>query len=364
MNRVLQVLGTVDLGGAESRVMDLYEHTDREKLQYDFLVTSGKKGYYEDKIRSLGGKVFFLPPFRVVNYFAYAKACRDFFRTHNDYIAVHGHMTSTASIYLPIAKKAGIPVTIAHVRSAGTDPGLKGIVTKILRKNLYKKCDVMIGCSDLAAESAFGKARVSAGQVLFMPNAIDSKEFIPDSDKRREIRSQYGVKEEDFLIGHVGRFHYAKNHEFLIDIFNEIASRCDNAKLMLVGDGNLRKDIENKVISLGLEDKVIFAGNHTPIAPYYMAFDYFLFPSRYEGLPGTVVEAQASGKRCLISDTITGQAKICELVSYMSLDDAPLKWAEYVLSDKENEAQIPDLSDSLYDVNNQIKIYDEIYGGK
>jgi len=185
MTRVLQVLGTTGLGGAESRVMDLYRHMDRDSLQFDFLVTRGTKGYYEHEIDSLGGKIFYLPPFRVYNYFSYRRACKAFFKEHKgEYAAVHGHMTSTAAIYLPIAKKAGVPLTIAHARSAGVDPGIKGKITRFMRRNLYKKCDRLLSCSDEASIAAFGAKKNEDGtcfahgkEVTFMPNAIDSASF-------------------------------------------------------------------------------------------------------------------------------------------------------------------------------------------
>lgn len=366
MIRVLQVLGTTNLGGAESRIMDLYRHMDREQIQFDFLVHSGKKGFFDEEITGLGGKIYYLPSFRVYNYFSYKKACKQFFRENSDYAAVHGHMTSTASIYLPQAKKAGIPLTIAHARSAGVDKGLKGTITKLLRKNLYKKCDKMFACSDLAAEAVFGKERYQENKVTILPNAIDTKEFTPNSEIRNKIRAEYGV-ENKFVIGHVGRFHYAKNHEFLIDIFAEVSKQKENAVLMLLGDGPLKSDIEQKSEQLGLQNKVIFAGNQTPVAPFYQAFDCFLFPSRFEGMPGTVVEAQAAGLTCLISDTITRQVKATELVDFLSIEEPASMWAQKLIAkireDNQN-ANNCDLAATNYDVNNQVAFYKDLYSGK
>ena len=139
--RVLNVLGTTNLGGAESRVMELYRALDRAKVQFDFLVHTEKEGQYSEEIRRLGGRIYSVPRFRVFNILSYKKALRKFFREHNEFAAVQGHMTSTASIYLPIAKKAGIPVTIAHARSAGVDPGVKGFITKMIRYPLKYRAD-------------------------------------------------------------------------------------------------------------------------------------------------------------------------------------------------------------------------------
>lgn len=364
--RILHVLGTTNLGGAESRIMDLYRHIDRAKIQFDFLIHTTKEGFFDQEIKQLGGKIYHLPSFRVYNYFAYKKACCEFFSEHKEFQAVQGHMTSTASIYLPIAKKAGIPMTIAHARSAGVDKGLKGWLTRILRKNLYRKCDYMFSCSDFASKAVFGNKRYEDGDVIFVPNAVDTKEFTPNEKIRQEIRKEYGL-EESFVIGHVGRFHYAKNHEFILEVFAEFCKQNKQAKLFLLGDGPRRQEMEAKAAELGIQENVIFAGNQNPIAPYYQAMDAFLFPSRFEGMPGTVVEAQATGLPCLISDTITPQVKVTELVTFLSLEQNAVIWAEQleqIAAEKKqhrfSESQI-EIANTNYDVNNQVKRYEQFY---
>lgn len=364
--RVLHVLGTTNLGGAESRIMDLYRHIDREKIQFDFLIHTTKEGFFDQEIKQLGGKIYYLPSFRVYNYFAYKKACREFFAAHREFQAVQGHMTSTASIYLPIAKKAGVPVTIAHARSAGVDKGLKGWITKFLRRNLHRKCDYMFSCSDLAASAVFGEKQYKEGKVVFVPNAVDTKDFAPDEHMREKIRREYGL-ENSFVIGHVGRFHYAKNHEFILDIFAEVLKQNKQAMLFLLGDGPRRQEMEEKAAELGIKERVIFAGNQNPVAPYYQAMDAFLFPSRFEGMPGTVVEAQAAGLPSLIADTITTQVKVTELVTFLSLEQSAKLWAEQLSQmmterkvQKNSETEI-DLSKTNYDVNYQVKQYEQFY---
>ncbi len=365
MIRVLQVLGKLNLGGAESRIMDLYRHMDRDKIQFDFLIHYKEKGFFEDEIRQLGGEIYYLPSFRIYNFFSYRKACRRFFEEHSYFAAVHGHMTSTAAIYLPEAKRAGIPLTIAHARSAGVDKGLKGMLTRVLRKKLYTKCDRMFACSDLAAESVFGKKRYEEGRVTIMPNAIDTMEFRPRGQVREEIRKKCKI-DDKFVIGHVGRFHYAKNHEFLMDVFVEITKQKENAVLMLLGDGPLLDETKQKAKQLGVSDKVLFMGNCSPVAPYYQAFDCFLFPSRFEGMPGTVVEAQAAEITCLISDSITKQVKATDLVHFYPLKKTAKEWADEVLylveHGKESDKGY-DLSVTNYDIHNQVTYYTELYNG-
>lgn len=373
MIKILQVLGTVDLGGAESRVMDLYRHMDRDKICFDFLVTEGTGDYYKKEIESLGGRVYYLPAFRIVNILSYRQACAEFFKSHmkdgkSEYSAVHGHMTSTASIYLPIARKYGVPLLIAHARSAGTDPGLKGMATRLLRKNLYRHCDVMLACSDMAGDSVFGTGR----DYVFMPNAIDTKEFSYDEDARKRIRGEYGIGDDKILIGHVGSFRYAKNHAFIIEVFKLLSQDSDRYRLMLVGDGTLRAEIEAKVAALGLADKVISTGNQSPVAPYYQAFDLLFFPSHYEGMPGTVAEAQAAGLKCLISDAITDQVVFTDNVTMMSLDESASVWANKIkrLAENGSDADLrkvvktlsgKPLDETLYDVGMQVEYYGKLY---
>ena len=213
--RVLHVLGNTNLGGAESRIMDLYRHTDRNRVQFDFLVHSGEEGFYEKEIRELGGRIFRVPRFRIYNYFSYRKALKEFFQKHHEFALVQGHMTSTAAIYLPIAKKAGVKKTAAHARSAGVDKGLKGTMTRFLRRNLADKADYLFTCSELAGISVYGEKAVQEGKTIFIPNAIDCAGFTFDPEKRKKMREELG-RTDAIIIGHVGRFHYAKNHEYLI----------------------------------------------------------------------------------------------------------------------------------------------------
>lgn len=220
--RVLHVLGNVGLGGAESRIMDLYRHIDRDKVQFDFLVHQTQKGYYEEEIGTLGGRIYRVPRFRLYNIHTYRKALRAFFTKHHEFRAVHGHMTSTAAIYLPIARKNGIPMTIAHARSAGVDKGIKGAVTRLLRMPLRRSCDYMFACSTPAAEAVFGKENTRGGRVKIIPNAIDAIVFGYQEEVRRCMRRRLSL-EDKFVIGHVGRFHYSKNHEYLLSVFQKIA---------------------------------------------------------------------------------------------------------------------------------------------
>lgn len=360
--RILHVLGGISLGGAESRIMDLYRHIDRDSIQFDFLIHQTEKGYYEEEIEALGGRIYRVPRFRLYNIAAYKKALRAFFSGHREFKAVHGHMTSTAALYLPIAKKCGVPVTIAHARSAGVDKGIKGVATRLLRIPLRKRCDHMFACSMLAAESVFGMENAHAGRVKIVPNAIDVKQFTYQEETRIRMRRELSL-EDKFVVGHVGRFHYAKNHEYLLAVFQKIVSRKSNAVLLLLGEGSRMEEMKERASALGVADKVIFCGNQKETWNYYQAMDFFVFPSRFEGLPGTVVEAQGAGLRCLISDTIASEVKITELVASLSIEDKPEKWAEYVLEHEmyERKDRYEQIAAAGFDVSGQAAWYENFY---
>jgi glycosyltransferase involved in cell wall biosynthesis len=346
--RVLHVLGTLNRGGAESRIMDLYRHLDREKVQFDFLVHCGvtskeaagdwstehllqlrPKGDFDDEVKGLGGQIYVLPRFTGTNLSLYKKAAQQFFAQHHDFAAVEGHMTSMASIYLPIAKKCGVPVTIAHARSAGVDAGLRGIATKILRRNLANKCDYMFACSKAAGIAVFGQKAYDAGRVIFVPNGLDIRDFAYRSDVREKIRAELGIPENAVVLGHVGRFEPVKNQLFIAQLLEQLCSLHPETdwRLLFVGKGAQMEEVRDRLAKAGLGDRAVFAGacSRERTAQMYQAFDAFVFPSLYEGLPGTVIEAQSAGLPCLLSDAITKEVCVTDLVRQYSLDD-PAIW--------------------------------------
>lgn len=362
--RVLHVLGGVGLGGAESRIMDLYRQMDRSEIQFDFLVhrNSKKTEFYEEEIRKLGGHIYVLPRFRVYNYLAYRRAVRDFFRQHHEFRVVQGHMTSTAGIYLPVARKSGVPVTVAHSRNAGVVKGSKGIATKFFRRKLAEKADHCFACSVLAGEDVFGKAAVEAGRVKIIHNAIDAGRFTYNAQKRAETRERLGLGEQ-LVLGHVGRFDYQKNHPYLIDIFAQLCRIREDAVLLLLGEGADQDRIREKCRELEIEERVRFLGNQKRPEDYYQAMDIFVLPSFFEGLPGVLVEAQAAGLKCFVSDTVTREAKATDLVTYLSIEQPAKVWAERIVAAAGYERQdtYQTMKDAGFDVKTQAAGYRLFY---
>lgn len=346
--RVLHVLGGVGLGGAESRIMDLYRQMNRDEIQFDFLVHSAavKRGFseesgrkpqfYDEEILAMGGHIYVLPKFKVYNYFSYKRAVRKFFAKHKEFRVVQGHMTSTAGIYLPIAKKAGVPVTVAHARNAGVVKGLKGAATRFFRQGLAEKADFCFACSTLAGQDVFGKDVVNAGKVKIIHNAIDVRRFTYDEKLRETARQQLGISGK-LVLGHVGRFEYQKNHPYLLEVFAAVCEKRPDAVLLLLGEGENRLAMEERCKQLGIADRVRFLGNCKDTERYYQAMDIFLLPSFFEGLPGVLVEAQAAGLKCFVSDSITREAKATDLVTYLSIEQPAQKWAEEILARAEYE---------------------------
>ncbi len=367
--RILHILGNTQLGGAESRIMDLYRHMDRSVVQFDFVVHSKEEGYFNEEIRKLGGRIFRVPRFRVLNYFSYCRAWKKLLQEHRDadgrseFHMIQGHMTSTAAIYLPIARKCGIETTIAHARSAGVDKGLKGILTRFLRCNLSKKADYLFTCSELAGISVFGKKAVEQGRTRFLPNAIDCQKFAPDPLVREKIRRELGI-EKCYVIGHVGRFHYAKNHEYLLRVFAELVKRkTRDYVLLLLGEGSGMEDIRILSRELGIGDKVYFLGNKSNVNDYYQAMDYFVYPSRFEGMPGTIVEAQTAGLRCLMSDTICKEVIATELVTTRSIREDPGLWADEIEQhlQYQRSSRVDEMKELGFDVHGQAVLMTDFY---
>ena len=364
---VLHVLGGVGLGGAESRIMDLYRQMDRNEIRFDFLVhatdtNARKPEFYDEEIQAMGGHIYVLPKFKVYNYFSYRRAVRDFFAAHREFRVVQGHMTSTAGIYLPIAKKAGVPVTVAHARNAGVVKGPKGLATRFFRRGLAKKADRCFACSKLAGEDVFGKAAMEAGAVKIINNAINVSRFTYDEKVREEVRAQLGLS-DNLVLGHVGRFEYQKNHPYLLNVFAAVCKERSDAALLLLGDGVDRPAMEERCKELGIADKVRFLGNRKDAERYYQAMDIFLLPSFFEGLPGVLVEAQAAGLKCIVSDSVTREAQATDLVTYLSIEDTPEVWAQEIR--KQADYVRRDTSGELraegFDVRSQAESYRRFY---
>lgn len=293
------------------------------------------------------------------------KEVNDFFKKHKEYKVVHQHLSSLTYIEpLRFAKKHGVPVRIVHshnTRQSGSS----------IHKYIHMYNQIFIesyathyfACSQLAAKWLYPKTQYNKNKYQIINNAIDTEKFIYNKNIRSIKRKELGI-ENEFVLGHVGRFTHQKNHEFLIDIFKAVHERNKEAVLLLIGDGILRELIESKVKKLKLESNVIFTGIRSDIPELLQAMDVFVMPSYHEGLPVTLVEAQASGLPCVISKNITREVEILDTIKWCNLSDDPSDWASSILSFREgnfrsNKKQ--EIVNAGYDTNNLAKELEKIY---
>lgn len=329
MKRILCLVSGMDAGGAETFLMKLYRHMDRNLYQMDFAVNVQEPAFYDEEILSMGGKIFYVPP-KTKDMVGFVKGLYHLVKEEQYKYVLRVTSNSMGFLDLLVAKKAGAKVCAA--RSSNSSDGGRvavRVINRLARLLFLRYVDVMIAPSDLAAEYTFGKRKVQKGEVHFLKNAIDLHEFSYSEEARKEIREELGVKEE-LLLGHIGRFAEQKNHRFLIDVFEKVLKEMPDAKLLLIGEGELKQDIEKYVQQKGIQESVIFAGVRKDIAKVLSAMDVFLLPSLYEGMPNVVIEAQATGLPCLIADTITREADLTGLVKYLSIEKE-IEWCEEII---------------------------------
>lgn len=320
--RVLHVIRLMNHGGVESMIMNLYRSIDRTKVQFDFVQNSNEPAVYDEEILSLGGKIYHCPHYNLKNHFEYIRWWHDFFKSHpGEYPVVHGHLGSTAAIYLGVAKKYG-SFTIAHSHNTGAN-----LSFRIFSYPTRFIADHFFACSAEAAVSRFGKRIAgNAARCEVIKNAIDAERFAYNEEKRKEMRTSLGIDQNALVIGHVGQFREQKNHAFLLDIFQTIHEERNDSILLLVGDGDLRPQIERKIAENGLTGCVILAGSQSNVCDFYQVMDVFVMPSHYEGLPVALVEAQTAGLPCLVSTNVPAESALTDLVSFIPLEDGTQYW--------------------------------------
>ena len=358
--RVLQIIGDVVGGGVEQVILNYYRHIDRNEVQFDFILHNGALKSYVDNIESLGGKVYKITPYKSNP----VKTVLEMYKImKGNYQIVHSNMNALSVFPLFAAYLAGVPVRILHNHSTDTkaEP-LRTFVKHLLRPFARLFANEYWACSKLAGEWMYGKQAVADGKVTIINNAIDLKQFAFDEAKRNKLRKELGLQ-DCFVIGHVGRFMKQKNHDFLVDIFAEVVKKQDNAKLLLIGDGPLREQIENKVKTLGLNEKVIFTGVRSDVADLYNAMDVFVLPSFYEGLPVVGVEVQANGLPFLCSSNVTREILISDRIELLKLEDGMKTWAEKILAyvNKKRIIASKDISKSGFDIEVEAKKLGERY---
>ena len=363
VKRVLHYVGKMDFGGMEAMIMNLYRNINRDEWQFDFAVHSDKKGCYEDEIVSLGGRIYRFPAMRR-NPFMYKQCWKIFWQQHkNEYEVFQMHTNSLANIIaLQTATEADIPKRIVHAHSAYANKGklqfLNDILHKYNRNRLGKYANLCFACSELAADWMFGHDSLKSGKAIILNNGVDYNRFAFCSEKRVLLRENLGLSNKITLI-QVGSLLPVKNHQFTIKVIKRLVEFGNtNLVCLFMGDGPLRQSLEEIVQKEDLGKYIIFLGAKSNIEDYLSSSDIFLMPSLYEGMPLSVVEAQVSGLKCLISDSITKMAKVSNNVDYLSIEDVNA-WSEYIIKARLNEARSNLSLDNRLNIINTSQIYTE-----
>lgn len=339
--RVLQIVGRMDRGGIENFIMNVYRNIDREKVQFDFLCHYGREAAFNDEIRAMGGRIYEMPAIRDETHvyywklFAYIGALNKFFKEHKEYKIIHGQMTNTASIYMPIAKRHGVTTRIAHSHNSHGKVGMLGVVTDILKKPVYRYATDLFACSEAAAKYFYPESYIKAGKVKIVPNAVDAGRFRFNPEKRKQMRAEFGVGDK-LVIGCVGRFRTEKNQAFLLNVLKEALKTEPTTVLLFAGDGPLEDTCKQKADEMGIADKCIFLGMRSDIPDVMQAMDVLAMPSLFEGLPVTGIEAQAGGLPIIASSGIPEEMNAINMVEFVALDAGEKVWADKLIENAKN----------------------------
>lgn len=373
--RVAQFVGSMGCGGTETMLMNLFRSIDKEKYEFDFIVNSDSKGWYDDEIISLGGKIKNIKKIRDVGMFNYVGYLTNFFKKEK-YDVVHSHTFLHSGFVMKAANKAGVKVRISHSHSAMDqyEKSLGYILKKkFLQKMILKYSTNLLACSSEAGVCLYGKVFNINGKVFKNPIRVNEISEILNHQKERDvrIRKEFQLNTNTFVLGHVGRFVSVKNHEFLIKIAEELVRRKKNFVLFLVGDGELLENIKKLARVKKVEKYIIFTGNVSNVYDIMNVFDIFLLPSFYEGLPLTAVEAQGLGISTILSKEISKETAVSNDVVFLPIDDGVKYWCDEIEKRGRKEldncySSFESLKNSEFNVENAIRILDSIYvgGGK
>ena len=354
---VAQIMGKWIGGGVESVIMNYYRHLDRAKVQFDFICDEDSTRIPYDEIKKLGGRVFLVPKYQKLP--KYLKALEDLFRK-NRYRIVHSNVNTLSVFPLYAAKKAGVPVRISHSHSTSNPKEWeRNIIKNILRPFSKKYATDYFACSELAGRYLFGDKTFDQGKVKIIHNAIDLDKFKFDPEARKKLRKELGIDDKTIVIGHVGRFVKQKNHDFLVDVFNEYHTKNPDSKLLLIGTGPLEEKIKAKAEKLNLSDSVLFLGQREDTNKLYSVMDVFCLPSLYEGLPVVGVEAQAAGLLCILSSKIDRGVKISEKCIFKNINYDMIDFIKKVKFQKNRNTH--ECSSEIFNITKNIKTIEDFY---
>lgn len=355
MLRILQCVNNMHRAGLETMLMNYYRNIDRTKLQFDFLAHRQDRSDYDDEIEALGGKIYRAPRLYPQNYPAYFRYMKSFFNEHPEYKIVHSHIDAMSYLPLRAAKKAGVPVRISHSHNTDIDLDLKYPLKQYFRFRLPGVITHAFSCGNEAGEFLF-----RGRDFKVITNAVDSSQFRYNEAVRQQKREELGISDR-FVVGHVGRMSYQKNHEFLLRLFCELLNKRPDALLLLVGTGEKENDLKEKVTELDIASSVIFLGNRSDVHELYQAMDVFVLPSHFEGIPVVGVEAQFSGLPCLFSEGVPREVGFSHACRFKKLSEPFSAWADDVLSLSSEFDRSCSIENTLYDISSAASKLQALY---
>lgn len=362
MKRILHVVSVMDIGGMESFIMNMYRQIDRTEYQFDFLVHHKRRGVFEPEIEQLGGHVYHTSLMDDFNIPKYRADIDKLFSEHPEYQVVHGHLGSPALFYLGAAFRHGVPGRILHCHNSGFSRTVKGYIKHFMFQFSPRYANVHLACSHEAGVYQFGTQPFEV-----IPNGINVDRFQFVKSQRDATRKMWHL-EDRFVVGNVGRFNDQKNHPYLVRIFHEFRKIVPEAVLLLLGTGECEDEIKQLVLEYGDSDSVIFAGLQKDAAPFYLAMDAFIMPSKFEGLPLVGLEAQCSGLPCIFSDRVSTEVKCTNQVTFLPIDEGDIScWVNelHLIRNHPVNRDIPHHGVDSYDIrsvtNEMLRRYDAYF---
>lgn len=363
MLRVLHSVSNMARAGIETMLMNYYRQIDRDRIQFDFLANKPVPGEYDDEIRSMGGRVFVSPGLNPLHYPKYKRYVAELLHSDPEIKIVHAHNEAMGYYALQSAKDAGIRVRIAHAHNTQIIKDYKYPLKMVCKQLLPGAATDYWSCGRDAGIYYYGEKRWNESGFI-LRNAIDVSRFAFRPEARERIRQENGLN-DFFVMGHVGRFNLQKNHSRLLDIFAELLKAVPDARLALIGVGELEPSVKEKAQALGIQDKTLFLGQMSDVSEWYQAMDCFVLPSLFEGLPVVGIEAQTAGLPCFFSDKVTDEILLSPQALRISLEADDTEWVNALLAARQQKADrnqgIDIVREAGYDIHEEAKKLQEIY---
>ena len=355
MIRILQCVNNMHRAGLETVLMNYYRNIDRTRIQFDFLMHRPERSEYDDEIEAMGGRIFRAPRLYPQNYPAYFRFMKQFFRDHSEYRVVHSHIDSMSYLPLLAAKHAGVPVRIAHSHSTSIDLDMKYPLKQLFRFGLTSVATHYCACGVKAGEFLFRGA-----DYQLIANAVEGDRFRYNEVIREEKRHELGL-DNALVIGHAGRLTYAKNHEFLLRLFESLHLRRPDAVLLLAGKGEKEMELRRLARELGIKEYVMFLGSRNDMNELYQAMDVFVMPSLFEGVPVVGIEAQLSGLPCIFSNKVPEEVRLTDQCSFLDLQASIDSWIDAIFSALCRTRSTPENGFRYYDAKHAVAVLEKYY---